>query len=140
MDVQLARNGCFNLNEELLELYRSMSRVALSEDFAGCGVERSKQVSRSMANVVVGLSFGLAQTHRQDRLSTLKRLNLRFLVNAQHDRVVRRVHIQANNVAYLFDELRGPARDETIPSDGVEVRTFAKYGRSSNDSAQDAWP
>ena len=106
MDVQLARNGCFNLNEELLELYRSMSRVALSEDFAGCGVERSKQVSRSMANVVVGLSFGLAQTHRQDRLSTLERLNLRFLVNAQHDRVVRRVHIQANNVAYLFDELR----------------------------------
>ena len=69
-------------------------RVALSEDFAGCGVERSKQVSRSMANVVVGLSFWLAQTHRQDRLSTLERLNLRFLVNAQHDRVVRRVHIQ----------------------------------------------
>ena len=39
--------------------------------------------------------------------STLERLNLRCLVNAQHDRVVRRVHIQANNVAYLFDEVRG---------------------------------
>ncbi len=102
--VQLARNGGFNLSEELLELYRSMSRVALSEDFTCCGVERSKQVSRSMPNVVVGLSLRLAQAHRQDGLSTLERLNLRFLVDAKYDRVVRWVHIQANNVAHLFDE------------------------------------
>ncbi len=106
MDVQLARNGCFNLSEELLELYRSMSRVALSEDFTCCGVERSKQVSRSMANVVVSLSLGLAQAHRQDGLSTLERLNLRFLVDAKYDRIVRWVHIQTNHVAYLFDEQR----------------------------------
>ncbi len=105
VDVQLARNGCFALSEEFLELYRSMSRVALSEDFTCCGVECSKQVSRSMPNVVVGLSLGLAQAHGQDRLSTLERLNLRFLVDAQDDRVIRWVHIQTNNVAYLFDQL-----------------------------------
>ncbi len=104
MNVQLSRNGSFNLSKELLELYRSMSRVALSEDFTCCSIERSKQVSRSMPNVVVGLSLGLAQAHRQDGLGTLKRLNLRFLVDTKYDRVVRWVHIQANNVAHLFDE------------------------------------
>ncbi len=82
-----------------------MSRVALSEDFTCCGVECGKQVSRSMPNVVVGLSLGLAQAHGQDRLSTLERLNLRFLVDTQDDRVIRWVHIQANNVAYFFDQL-----------------------------------
>ena len=47
---------------------------------------------------------------------------------------------QENLIAQLKSGVHAPARDETIPSDGVEVRTFAKYGRSSNDSAQDAWP
>lgn len=105
VDVQLAGNGSFDLSEELFELDRSMSPVALSEDLACFDVERGKQVSRSMPNVVVGLSLGLAQTHGQNGLSALERLNLRFLVDAQHNRVVRRVHIQANDVAHFFDEL-----------------------------------
>ena len=140
MDVKLARNGCFNLSEELLELYRSMSRIALSEDFTCCGVERSKQVSRSMPNVVVGLSIGLAQAHRQDRLSTLERLNLRFLVDAKYDRIVRCGSYTGQQRRAPFRRAVGLARDETIPSGAVEARTFAKCVQSSNDSAQDAWP
>ena len=53
----------------------------------------------------MGLALGLPQAHRQNRLGTLKRLDLRFLIDADNDRIVRRVHVQADNVAHLFHEL-----------------------------------
>ena len=53
----------------------------------------------------MSLTLGLAQAHRQNGLGAFERLNLRFLVDAQDDRVVRWVHVQANNVAHLFDKL-----------------------------------
>jgi len=104
MDVHFVGNGCFNLDEELLELERSMSPVAFSKDFTSRGVERSKQVGRPMPNVVVGSPLGLAQGHRQDGLSPLKCLNLRFLINAKYDRIVWWIHVKSYNIAHLFDE------------------------------------
>lgn len=58
-----------------------------------------------MSNVVVSPTLRVAQAHRQNGLGTLKCLNLRFFVDAEDDGVVRWVHIQTDNVAYLFDQL-----------------------------------
>ena len=59
-----------------------------------------------MPEVVVGLPFGLPQIHRQDGLRALERLDLGFLVEREHHRIVRRVHIQSHDVAHLGDQLR----------------------------------
>lgn len=59
-----------------------------------------------MALVVVGGALRGAGQHRQDRRGAIERLNLRFLVDAQHDRALGRVQIQAGDVADLRDELR----------------------------------
>jgi hypothetical protein len=45
------------------------------------------------------LASGAPFAKRQRKLRTLERLNLRLLVDAQHDRVLRRVQIQADNVS-----------------------------------------
>ena len=55
-----------------------------------------------VADVVVGLSFGNALAQWQDRLSAFQRLNLRFLVNAQHNCVLRWVQVQSHNVFQLL--------------------------------------
>jgi hypothetical protein len=48
----------------------------------------------------------LTRPHRQQRLPPIQRLDLRFFIHAQHQRPIRRVQIQAHNVADLFDEQR----------------------------------
>ena len=58
-----------------------------------------------MALVVVRHRGGAAALHRQTRLRAIKRLDLAFLVNAQHQRLVRRVHVEADDVGDFFLEL-----------------------------------
>jgi hypothetical protein len=70
-----------------------MLLLASCNDLAGRHVECGEQVERRVADAVVGLSLGLAEVRRQDRLRTLESLNLRCLVEGEHDRVVRQVPI-----------------------------------------------
>ena len=48
--------------------------------------------------------FDLPGSHREQRLGAIQRLDLRFLVDAEHQRVVRRVEIEADDVAHLVDK------------------------------------
>ncbi len=59
-----------------------------------------------MAQVIVGPPFRLAEVHREDRLRTLERLDLGFLIDRKHHRIVRRVHVQTDDIPYFVDELR----------------------------------
>ena len=59
-----------------------------------------------MALVIMGTSLGLPRPHRQQRLGTIQRLDLRFLIDAEHQRTVRRVEIEANDVTDLLHEQR----------------------------------
>ncbi len=59
-----------------------------------------------MAHVVVRDAFDVPQPHRQHRLGTLQGLYLALLVHTQHQRMIRRIQIQADDVAHLLDEER----------------------------------
>ena len=59
-----------------------------------------------MALVIVRAPLGDARQHRQDRLCTVERLDLALLVDAEHQRAVRRREIQAYDVADLVHEVR----------------------------------
>ena len=80
--------------------------LALGQDRAVECVERRKQRRRPVAHVVVGDTFDVAKAHRQQRLRALQRLALALLVDAKHQRVLRRAHVQADDVAKLLDEER----------------------------------
>jgi hypothetical protein len=54
----------------------------------------------------VGAPLGHARHHRQDRLRAIERLDLAFLIHAQHQRPIRRVQVQPDDVAHLVDEQR----------------------------------
>jgi hypothetical protein len=59
-----------------------------------------------VAAVVVGASLRLAQAHRQQRLTAVEGLDLRLLVDTQHQRVLGRVQVQPDDVAHLLHEQR----------------------------------
>ncbi len=52
----------------------------------------------------MGAPLGQARLHRQHRLGAIQRLDLAFLIDAQHHRVLGRVQIQAHDVGDLGDQ------------------------------------
>src|SRR5260370_23124299 len=48
----------------------------------------------------MGVPVDLPGSHRERRLGAIQRLDLRFLMDAEHQRVVRRVEIEADDVAH----------------------------------------
>jgi hypothetical protein len=49
------------------------------------------------------MAHGTPLTERQRELRAFERLNLRFLVDAEDDRVVRRIQVEADDIADLSD-------------------------------------
>jgi len=105
VDLQRGCDAALDLTEERHEILGAMLLFTPRQDFAGRDVERGEQIERAIPDVVVGPPFGLANVHGQDRLGPLERLDLRLLVEGEHHRVVRRIHIQADDIPNLVDEL-----------------------------------
>src|SRR5882757_11233519 len=78
-----------------------VARHAFADDGSGLYVEGGKQRGRPVPLVVMGVPFDLPGSHREQRLGAIQRLDLRFLIDAEHQRVVWRVEIEADNVAHL---------------------------------------
>ena len=81
-----------------------MPSVALANYGAGSDVERGEQGCRAIADIGMCPALRYARCHRQSRLLAIQRLKLGFFVHAQHDRPVRRRHVQADNVQDLVNE------------------------------------
>ena len=59
-----------------------------------------------MAEVIMGVSFSPAWTHRQQRLGALQCLNLAFFIHAENDGILRWTHIKADHIAHLLEKKR----------------------------------
>ena len=81
-----------------------MALLALGDDLSGDDVEGGEQGGGAVTDVIVGYPFDVAQPHRQHRLGAVERLDLGFLVDTEHDGVVGRVEIEADDIAHLLDE------------------------------------
>jgi HEAT repeat protein len=106
-DVQvLAGAGGGDLVEEFEEFLVAVAGVAGIGYLAGGGVERGEQAGHSVPDVVVSLPFGDARAHREDRLGPFQSLALGLLVSADDHGVLRRVQVEADDVADLRVQLR----------------------------------
>ena len=65
--------------------------------------------------------FQAARKDRQALLSTIQRLDLTLLIDAQNNRMIGRVEIQANHIVKLFLELGVIRNLERLRSMGLQV-------------------
>jgi len=79
---------------------------ALGENVAIRDIEAREQGRGAMPDMVVRDAFEISKTKRQHGLRTFQRLDLRFLINAQDNRVVRRIEVEPDDVLDLVDEQR----------------------------------
>lgn len=89
-------------SKEAEEVRAVMGLRALTENPAGSDLESSEEASDSVSAVVMGLSCRQSWTDRQHRLSAAQGLDLSLLVKTEHDRIGRRVQIEANDVVDLL--------------------------------------
>src|SRR3984893_8994529 len=93
------RNIRLDRVEETNELLMPMALHAAPDNLALDHVERGKEGCRATALVIMGHRAGAAFLHRQSRLRAVEGLDLRFLVEREHDSVRRRI-----DIGEFFDE------------------------------------
>lgn len=129
---EVGRNLRVDVAQKAQELLVSMARLALGDDAAIGHIERRKQGGGAVPIVVVGDAFDIAEPHRQHRLTALKGLNLALLVDAQHQRVFRRIQVQTDHIPHFLHEERigreleglGAVRLQAEQADVAVHRTF----------------
>src|SRR5712691_3115551 len=121
--VQLALAGelAVEVAEELEELLVSVARQALADDAAVERVEGGEQGGGAVAFVVVGHRAGAAFLHRQARLCPVQCLDLALLVDAEHERLLRRVEVEPDDVCELLAEARVVGKLERLDPMGLET-------------------
>ena len=106
MDVKVGRDGLVDQVEEAPELLGALPGRHLRDHLSGGDIEGGVEVGSAVTDVVVRASLGHPGHQRQHRCRAIERLDLRLLVHAEHDRGLRRVQVQPDDVPDLVDELR----------------------------------
>ena len=75
-----------------------MLRLALGDHLAGGDVQGREQRGRAVAQVVVRVALRVAELHGRFRLGPVVGLDLRFLLDAEHHLVVRRIEVNPRNI------------------------------------------
>ena len=106
MDVEVVGNPGFERAQELEELPAAVARETLPDDLAGGDVQRREQRGGAVACVVMGASLDLSGSHGEQRTGAIQRLDLALLVDAENERALGRVEIEADDVADLLHKQR----------------------------------
>lgn len=123
------------------ELLMAMPWLALGDHRTGGHIEGSKQGGSAVADVVMGHALHVAQAHRQQWLGAIQSLDLRFLVNAEHDSVLGRIQVQADDVAHLLHKegIGGELVAVRLPRSGDASAGAAAPRRSAASGARCSW-
>src|SRR3974390_3167756 len=106
MDRFLLGHPSVDNGKEADELLMAMMLHTLANDLALEHIERGEQSGDAVTFVVVGHGASATFFHGQPRLGAIQRLDLAFLIDREHDGVVGRVDVQANDLLELGPELR----------------------------------
>jgi hypothetical protein len=94
---------------------------AAAEHHALQDVEGGEQSGGGVALIVVSHGSALSGLERQTRLGTVKRLDLALLVDRQHHRVGRRMHVEADDVLDLLGKGGILGALEGAPAVGLQL-------------------
>lgn len=104
MHVQAGRDVDLDPVEKLPELTRPMPLMELPHDAARCDFHGGEGRGRAMASIVMRATLNLSRAHEQQQTRTVQGLNLYRFIDAQGQRFIRRMEIQTDTIAHLFDK------------------------------------
>src|SRR5262249_28935648 len=99
----------------------TMKRHTIANHFAVKNVQCSEKSRRTVTFIVMREGATTTRLHRQSRLSSIQSLDLTLFVDAQHQSLFRRIHIEADDVLQFFDELWIPTELERFGQMRLQV-------------------
>src|SRR6516162_48336 len=103
----LRRRGlAVDLVEATDELLMPVAAHALADDLAVEDVEGGEQGCGAVALVIMGHRAATAALHRQPGLGAVERLDLALLIDRQHQGMLRRIDIEADDILDLGGKFR----------------------------------
>ena len=118
---QVGRCRAVDLREGLTELRGAMATGDPAEHLPGRDMEGRIQIRGPMPLVVVGAALDLAGLQRKQGMSPVEGLDLRLLVDREHECVVGWVQVEADEVDDLLGEARVPTELEGLELMGLDV-------------------
>jgi hypothetical protein len=79
-----------------------MTVFALVHHLTSTGIQSGKKRRGAVAQIVVGITFPIAKTHRESRLTAFKDLTMPFFDHIQNQRVCGGIEVEANDIPNLF--------------------------------------
>jgi hypothetical protein len=101
---RLAGELAVDVSQEPQKLLMAVALITVANDLTGQDIDRRKQSRRPVAIVIVGHCAATPFLEWQARLRALQSLNLGLLVYAQHNRLVRRIQLQTDDVGQFLEE------------------------------------
>lgn len=86
------------LVHELDKFHGSASRKAPARDFASANVERAKQVSGSVPDILMSALLSPATVQGQHLLDPVQCLDPALLIHRQYDRTLGRIEVETNDI------------------------------------------
>ncbi len=105
-----------------------MLAMCFADDFTGGHIERGKQRSGAMTEILAGRPLGGAAAQGQDGLCSLQRLTLAFFIQAKHDCILRRAHVETHHIAHLVQKLRGGGELKVLMAVRLQPEGFPDPG------------
>src|ERR1044071_2686078 len=99
-----------NLTQEINKLSTGMTLSRFAQDLTRARVEGSVERKGAAAKIFKAMTLGATGGKRQHRVFSIQRLNSCFLIDRKYRGMLRRIHIQPNNIGGLALELRVIAR------------------------------
>ena len=88
------------------KLERAIPPMQLRDNLPGLHVEGGEQRRGAVPTIVGGAPFDSSESHPQERSRAIQRLDLRLLIDAHHDGMRGRIHVEADDVADFVDQER----------------------------------
>src|SRR3984893_15471204 len=118
-----------------------MSLIALSDHLSLQDFQSGEQRGRSVALIVMRHGSATALFQRQARLGAIQRLNLTLFIHAEHNRLLRRIQIEAHHIGQLLQELGIPRQLESFHPMRFEIVTPPDVVDGGlADSLKTSWP
>src|SRR5215813_10890915 len=105
MNLAAPRLTGHHVSEEGDELLTGVARGRAADDFSGFGVQRGVQREGAVTVVFESMSFRPAGRQWQYGIQSVQRLHAGLFINAENNRMLRRLHIQPNDIRRFLLEV-----------------------------------
>src|ERR1051325_10580450 len=109
-----------NLTQEINKLSTAMTLSRFAQDLTRARVEGSVEREGAVTKILKAMTLGASGGKWQHRVFSIQCLNSCFLIDGKYRRMLRRIHIQPNNIGGLTLKFRVIARQIAVQTVRLE--------------------